>query len=107
MKQFCAHSEFGHAINDAFCFRGNGDSQVAARRLLRDRSSTAFVNQQTQQEMRQFLTLRFFARKTFNQRGLHFLFLSRSVGSQVASFGFAGKSAVVDYFHQPLVGSGS
>ena len=47
--------------------------------------------------MQRFLTPRFLARKTFNQRGLQFRFPSYLVGDLVASLGCATKSAVVDY----------
>ena len=58
----------------AFCFQRNGDTEASARRPFRDRSSTAFVNQETRKATQQFLTPRFVARKTFNQRGLQFRF---------------------------------
>jgi hypothetical protein len=66
-------------------------------RPFRDSSSTAFVNQETRKAMQQFLTLRFVARKPFNQRGLPFRFPSYLVGYRVASCGCASTSAVVDF----------
>ena len=47
--------------------------------------------------MQQFLTQGFLVRKTFNQRGLQFRFLSYLVGYRVASFGGARRLRVVDF----------
>jgi hypothetical protein len=80
-----------------FCFQRNGGTEAPVRRPFRDRFSTVFVNQETRIAMQQFLTPRFVARKTLNQRGLQLRFPSYLVGYRVALFGCASKSGVVDF----------
>jgi hypothetical protein len=65
-------ADFAEQSAMRFCFQRNGDTEAPARRPFGDRFSTASVNQETRIAMQQFLTPRFVARKTLNQRGLQF-----------------------------------
>jgi hypothetical protein len=96
-------------IDFAFCFQRDGETWVPAREPFRDEVSTVSVNQETRKVGAAISHSAFPVRKTFNQRGLQFCFLSYLVGDRVASFGSATKSAVVncDCCQQPLVGSSS
>ena len=79
------------------CFQRDVDTEAPARRPLRDRPSTAFVNPETRKATVQSFIPRLLIRKTFSQRGLQFRFPSHLVGYRIASCECASQAEVVDF----------